>query len=90
MPKDPKDWSPRVISKKKISDATHDALQAFWAEIAKTFPQVPSGDLDPMTVVMFDEHAFDVVLQWLANNLPNKEAQARAQDMLNRRRAGQE
>lgn len=81
----PKDWSPHTIAKDKLEDVVHDALQDFWAKVAREFPTVKSGDLDPMTVVMFSEHAFDVVLQWLVNNHPVEKVRDSMETLLEKR-----
>ena len=57
----------------RITKAREDAIFAFWAEVAKHFPEAESGDLDPHSVFYFDEMADDLIEEWTASNLPRKE-----------------
>lgn len=58
---------------KRIERAREDAIFAFWAEIAKHFPEATGGDLDPHSVFYFDEMADDLIEEWTATNIPSKE-----------------
>lgn len=80
-----KDWSPRTIAKEKISDIVADALEDFWAKVARSFPLVTSGDLDPLSDVGFREHAFDIVVEWLSWNHPNPKVQEAMRELLRKR-----
>lgn len=46
------------------------AIDAFWAEIARQYPDVKNGDLHPSDVELFFEAAADAVCQWLYWNTP--------------------
>lgn len=60
--------------KERIIEAREDAIFAFWAEVAKHFPEATSGDLDVFSVFRFDEEANKVIEEWTASNLPREEA----------------
>lgn len=44
------------------------AQEAFWAIIAKRFPEVSTGDLPPGASVAFDDACHQVVWSWLGSN----------------------
>lgn len=49
-------------------EAVEDAQKAFWESIAKAFPEITTGDLDPVTALKFDEECKAVVEKWLICN----------------------
>jgi hypothetical protein len=49
------------------------ALDAFWTEIAKDFPKVKTGDLDPASVMRLEDAAMLAVNSWLDQNQPSRE-----------------
>lgn len=61
------------MNTERIEKATQDALYEFWASIAKAFPEAESGWLDPLSGVSFDEHATEVVAEWVRWNTPREE-----------------
>lgn len=52
----------------QISGAVQTALDAFWSEIAKAFPQITTGDLAPDIVHSLDGYATEAVHAWLDSN----------------------
>jgi hypothetical protein len=52
----------------RITKATEDAIEAFWASIAKSFPEITSGDLSPDYAHSFSATSREMVLQWLEDN----------------------
>lgn len=59
--------------KERIIEAREDAVFAFWAEVAKHFPEATGGDLDPHSVFYFDEIADDLIEEWTASNITREE-----------------
>lgn len=56
-------------------DATPDqileeAQSAFWAVIAKNYPNVKTGDFSPEATTAFDDACMTAVTLWLAANTP--------------------
>lgn len=60
---------------KRFNEAVENAQMAFWAEIAKAFPEIKSGDLSPHTDIQFTRNVEQVTAIWLRSNC--EEAQAR-------------
>lgn len=56
--------------RRQIVVATEDALEAFWAVIARSFPTAKSGDLSPLATVRFQEFAKGTVREWVGLNVP--------------------
>jgi hypothetical protein len=65
---------PKQVLKYRMMVARHDAIFAFWAEVAKHFPDATGGDLDPHSVFYFDEMADELIEEWTATNIPSKES----------------
>jgi len=53
-----------------VETVADNAEQAFWAEVAKSFPEAKSGDLDPMAVTRFSKAAQEAVRAWVEWNVP--------------------
>jgi len=51
--------------KKKVMQKAQDA---FWKVVAKEFPEVKYGDMDPMQTVKMDQDMMEVINVWLENN----------------------
>jgi hypothetical protein len=63
----------RVVSQireLRVKEAAEAAGLAFWGEIAKHFPEVKTGDLDPGSVRKFSEACEEVVTDWYDCNDP--------------------
>ena len=61
------------VDQKRIKDAVHEADDAFWAVIAKAFPECKTGDFDPMATFKFTAAQEYAVTTWLEANRPVKE-----------------
>ncbi len=53
--------------------AAQDALDAFWAAVAKKFPEITSGDCDPGFILQMEAQAADWIDYWYNINT-NEEA----------------
>ncbi|HSX23251.1 MAG TPA: hypothetical protein VLE97_10810 [Gaiellaceae bacterium] len=56
-------------AKKSVSSAVDDAMDAFWASIAASYPQATSGDISPGTLVPFKRAAQAAVEEWVWANV---------------------
>ncbi|HVI41957.1 MAG TPA: hypothetical protein VM577_15000 [Anaerovoracaceae bacterium] len=56
------------MNQQMIEDVVEQAQLAFWQEVAKSFPEIKTGDLPPDASVEFDEACKKVVQIWLASN----------------------
>lgn len=80
--KTPREWSPGEPKTKedpalldfehRLDKGLENAEQAFWAEIVRAFPEVTSGDMDPISVLKMSLFNEDLVLVWLFNNHTNE------------------
>ncbi len=50
------------------NDATADALLAFWASVAKSYPEIETGDLQPLQDHEFSDHAREIIKEWVELN----------------------
>lgn len=57
-------------TEEQIEAAIKDAELAFWAEIAKAFPEVQSGEIDPGESQYRGLVNHGHVVMWLGNNHP--------------------
>lgn len=73
-PEGPREWSPRADLRRRLDQALQKADAAFWAEIAKAFPEVKSGDFPPDLTARWTKDIGDAVLQWMLTNHPNARA----------------
>lgn len=55
---------------KRIEDAVETASYSFWAEIAKAFPEAKYGDMDPGSVMDFQNAMTEAARIWVNNNVP--------------------
>lgn len=60
----------------RTEKALYEANDAFWAVIAKAFPECKSGDFAPIPTLRFDEAQKAAVETWLDSNLPRPDEQA--------------
>lgn len=49
----------------RLENAVQEAKMAFWASVAKSFPEAETGDLDPIVSSRFDEACSDAVFNWV-------------------------
>ena len=54
----------------RIRSAAFEAELVFWREVARQFPEVTSGDLDPLSSYQFELAIEKVISTWLEWNLP--------------------
>ena len=54
----------------KIRTAVNQAEEAFWATIAEFFPEITTGDLDPLTSYSLLEKMKETVTIWHEVNSP--------------------
>lgn len=57
-----------MADQKKLDQAVAYASYTFWEEIAKSFPHVKTGDLDPETETKLATVQKEAVLRWLQLN----------------------
>lgn len=60
-----------LIDGLKLNKIVNAAEEAFWAEIAKAFPHIKTGDLSPDADIPFKTAARDVVRAWVDENTPD-------------------
>lgn len=56
-----------------IADAVQKAEESFWSTIAEEFPEITTGDLDPMTSLHVNTAMNNAVRNWLNQNKPKSE-----------------
>ncbi len=59
--------------KEKVEEVTEQAQMAFWAEVAKSFPEVTTGDLAPDVSYIFGEACKTAIEKWVESNHPDCE-----------------
>jgi hypothetical protein len=65
--KDPHHWTP---VEKKIQKAAEAADLAFWATLAKSFPEITSGDFPPEQDIAWSRAKDEAIYWWLVWNHP--------------------
>jgi hypothetical protein len=63
-----------AVSQTTVEEATSNALDAFWASVAPSFPSVVSGDVEPSVVMRLDRAAREAIALWVKANVPQSEA----------------
>lgn len=56
------------FQEERINEVASDAQDAFWAVVAKRFPECQTGDLDPIESSNFDVACVDVITTWVKTN----------------------
>jgi len=56
-----------------MDDVVSRALEAFWQEVADSYPQAKTGDLPPDVHASFDQTAEAAVEVWVSANVPQNE-----------------
>jgi hypothetical protein len=56
----------------KIKAVAHEASLAFWDVVKNSFPEVKTGDMDPIRVTQWQLRTEIVVQEWINNNWPEK------------------
>jgi hypothetical protein len=54
--------------KEQIKDAISEAQLAFWKVISKKFPDIKTGDLNPVDTIEFDDACENVLYRWFDCN----------------------
>lgn len=54
----------------RIEAATEAAQLAFWAAVAAQFPEITTGDMDPIETFRFDQACANAVTGWVDGNTP--------------------
>ena len=70
-PKPAKDG--RGTTHQRIRKATELGLESFWGVVAARFPEIKTGDLDPIMVVHSEAAMREAVQQWVQLNADSKE-----------------
>jgi len=52
----------------KMEDVLDKAEGAFWASVASQYPEITTGDLNPMTANYLRDAMSDAVREWVAVN----------------------
>lgn len=52
----------------KLKEAVDEAVLKFWDSIARSFPEIKTGDQSPITANQFDIECTKVVQRWLEDN----------------------
>lgn len=60
----------RPVDQDRIHEAMGDAVDAFWDAVVAKFPEVETGDLDPLATHQFEHMCEEVVKLWLQYNHP--------------------
>ena len=55
-------------SKDRVTKAVREAEFAFWAVIAKEFPEIRTGDVEPWEAMLFSGELEDGVRRWYNDN----------------------
>jgi len=63
--------APKGIDELRLKKAVDGAIQKFWEEIAKQYPETDKGDIDPGLSGLFDETAAKAAADWVRNNVPD-------------------
>jgi hypothetical protein len=58
-------------SEDRVQQALERAGEAFWTAFAREFPEVTTGDLDPLSTVAFDDAVERAARAWLDANWPS-------------------
>ena len=61
---------PFPLSEEALKEIVEQAGDSFWATIACSFPEVKTGDFDPVASITFSTACIVAVKQWLSLNHP--------------------
>jgi len=59
---------PSLLRETDFSMAVECALQAFWASIAESYPEIKTGDMNPSFVEQLDLAASRAARHWIETN----------------------
>jgi len=54
----------KKLTDERIKTATDKAQDAFWTSVAKSFPEIKSGDFPPLQTALLDRILYDAVEYW--------------------------
>ncbi len=57
--------------KNQVEEVAEKAQQAFWAEVAKNFPEISTGDMPIQAVFQFNQQCEEAVAIWVKSNHPS-------------------
>lgn len=57
--------------KKKVEEAAEKTQEAFWAEVARNFPDIKTGDMPIQAVFQFNKDCEQAVGIWVKSNHPS-------------------
>lgn len=57
----------------RFEDALEAAAGAFWAEVAKHYPEITTGDMSPQEVFFSYNAQKRMLSSWLESNMPEQE-----------------
>jgi hypothetical protein len=60
-----------LLVRRRIDAAVQQATQTFWAAVGRAFPEVTTGDADPLEVLRLEQVLTGAVASWLAENQPH-------------------
>lgn len=58
----------------RLTEVNDIAIGAFWAVVAKMYPECKTGDLDKDNEIHFDSMCLNMVQTWVKENAPKKKA----------------
>ena len=57
-----------ALTKKDIKSVAEDALEAFWATVAASYPEAKHGDMTPAGEVTLKRAAIAAITEWVEYN----------------------
>jgi hypothetical protein len=57
-----------AATKPTLDNVTSRAADAFWAEVAASYPEIKTGDLDPGAAMALEDAMKQAITSWLAAN----------------------
>ncbi len=56
----------------RVAEAVEKAREAFWASIAASYPEIKTGDMDPLEDWEIETAMETAVKRWVHNNKPGE------------------
>ena len=57
-------------SQEKIKAVAEEASLAFWDVVSNSFPEIKTGDMEPLVVAQWTLRTQIVIQEWINNNWP--------------------
>ena len=70
------------VDTNRMNDVIDDAEWAFWAIVAKAYPEAQSGDLSPMATIEFNAAIVTAVTHWLELNADPQESEHKVTEIM--------